>query len=239
MEPSCCNATVGPPTFGPSISADLRGWQMRRWLYAVTALRGDVAGGECVACYDRAMEGANTQSDHAAVPAAPTRKVCASPGRMAQDPYAYRRHRFVVQICDLRSQTSPCFGRRGNLTVPRSLSPLHVNDYSSSTSSPLSTSTNPLRLRPVQIAPSLEVAVYELREPADLIHAYYATPLAAADPFGTVLWPGALYASRRLYSNREKIKDSTVLILGAGTGLGGAHGRRPARLPSSRATSMP
>jgi predicted nicotinamide N-methyase len=77
----------------------------------------------------------------------------------------------------------------------------------------------PVRLRPVTISPELTVTVYELAQPTDLVNSWYEAPSSAADPFGVVLWPGALYASRRLWERRESLAGASVAVMGAGTGL--------------------
>ena len=79
----------------------------------------------------------------------------------------------------------------------------------------------PLRVRPVRVANDLTINIYELAQPADLVNAWYGGDGRATgqDPFGVVLWPGALFASRRLWAAREELAGAKVLVMGAGTGL--------------------
>ena len=79
-----------------------------------------------------------------------------------------------------------------------------------------------LRSRGVEITPSLHLTVYEHAAPSSLVQSYYAEEQSKAlgDPFGLVLWPGALFASRLLASHAQaRVKGKTCLIMGAGTGL--------------------
>ena len=78
----------------------------------------------------------------------------------------------------------------------------------------------PVRARAVQVTPELELSVYELSSPGELVQQHWlGNSVGGADPFGTVLWPGALFASRRLCANADDVRDRTVLCLGTGTGL--------------------
>jgi predicted nicotinamide N-methyase len=78
----------------------------------------------------------------------------------------------------------------------------------------------PVRARCVQVTPELELSVYELSSPGELVQQHWLGKSAGgADPFGTVLWPGALFASRRLCANADNVRGRTILCLGTGTGL--------------------
>ena len=79
-----------------------------------------------------------------------------------------------------------------------------------------SAAADPVRRRTVQVTADLAVTVWELAQPADLVNAYNAGH-SMPDPFGVVLWPGALFAARRLCSS--SIEGKTILCMGTGTGL--------------------
>eukprot|EP00579_Thalassiosira_antarctica_P012296 CAMPEP_0201921626 /NCGR_PEP_ID=MMETSP0903-20130614/9899_1 /ASSEMBLY_ACC=CAM_ASM_000552 /TAXON_ID=420261 /ORGANISM="Thalassiosira antarctica, Strain CCMP982" /LENGTH=901 /DNA_ID=CAMNT_0048458619 /DNA_START=243 /DNA_END=2948 /DNA_ORIENTATION=+ len=71
----------------------------------------------------------------------------------------------------------------------------------------------------------LDVTVWEMEKPSDLIQEWWSideTERAArsfGDPFGIVMWPGSILASRELMKQHESIANATVLVLGAGTGV--------------------
>lgn len=78
-----------------------------------------------------------------------------------------------------------------------------------------------VRLRHVEVASDLGVTVHELRSPGPLVQQFISgglnTPIA--DPFGTVLWPGAHLAAKLMATHRDRIAGRRVLCLGTGTGL--------------------
>ena len=76
----------------------------------------------------------------------------------------------------------------------------------------------PLRSRKVEISPQLTLSVFEVARPASLVEQWSSGVKTAADPFGVVLWPGALYAARRLAASPPR-DGETCLVVGAGTGL--------------------
>jgi predicted nicotinamide N-methyase len=72
------------------------------------------------------------------------------------------------------------------------------------------------------------VTIWELQNPSKLMEIWWAADLDSAssvskekigDPFGVVFWPGSILASKVLYDHKEEVSNSTVLILGAGTGV--------------------
>jgi len=72
------------------------------------------------------------------------------------------------------------------------------------------------------------VTIWELENPSKLVEMWWAADMDSAstiskekigDPFGVVFWPGSILASRVLAEHKEEIYNSTVLILGAGTGV--------------------
>lgn len=76
----------------------------------------------------------------------------------------------------------------------------------------------------------LDVTVWEMDQPSDLIQEWWSIDEAeraarVGDPFGVVMWPGSILASREMmqqhYSSplKSPIANATVLILGAGTGV--------------------
>lgn len=94
----------------------------------------------------------------------------------------------------------------------------------------LANSNLQIRPRTVAAGPSLDVTIYELAEPRELVELWMASGeegLGALgggstpqhDPFGVVLWPGAALAAQLLSSNADALRGRTVLALGAGTGL--------------------
>lgn len=97
----------------------------------------------------------------------------------------------------------------------------------------LETIQNGLQVRPrtVQVSPALDVTIYELAQPRELVELWMGGDGGAAvgalnrgststhDPFGVVLWPGAHLAARMLDTNRNAVSGQSVLALGAGTGL--------------------
>ena len=71
----------------------------------------------------------------------------------------------------------------------------------------------PLRARPVQVTPDLAITVYEVNDPSHLVRDWSFggnRQGAFCDPFGTVLWPGALFAARRLAARREDVAGRDV-----------------------------
>ena len=84
----------------------------------------------------------------------------------------------------------------------------------------MSGGAGPLRVRPVRVTNHLSINIYELAQPADLVNAWYDGDSEATvqdpDPFGVVMWPGALFASRRLWATREELAGAKVLVMGAG-----------------------
>ena len=72
------------------------------------------------------------------------------------------------------------------------------------------------------------VTIWELEKPSKLIEMWWAADLDSSssvskekigDPFGVVFWPGSILASQFLGEHKDEIFNSTVLILGAGTGV--------------------
>ena len=78
---------------------------------------------------------------------------------------------------------------------------------------------SPVRSRAVSITPELTLSVYELAQPAQLVHDWSHGAKTASDPFGVVLWPGALFAARRLCMRPDDVSGATCCVVGAGTGL--------------------
>lgn len=76
-----------------------------------------------------------------------------------------------------------------------------------------------VRTRSVSITADMTLSVMEIAQPAPLVEDWSNGIKTASDPFGVVLWPGALYAARHLCSNPLGVKGATCLIVGAGTGL--------------------
>ena len=79
---------------------------------------------------------------------------------------------------------------------------------------------------------SLNVTVWEMDKPSKLIQEWWSIDESercsrVGDPFGVVMWPGSILASKELlklhYSNniqrKSPIVGATVLVLGAGTGV--------------------
>lgn len=107
----------------------------------------------------------------------------------------------------------------------------------------LANSNLPVRPRTVAVGPSLDITVYELAEPRELVELWMASGVDGPgalgggvatpqhDPFGVVLWPGAKLAAQLLSSNADALRGRTVLALGAGTGL---EALSAARLGASR-----
>ena len=87
------------------------------------------------------------------------------------------------------------------------------------------------------IKKGLDVTIWEMEKPSEMIQAWWtfdeSEKRGMGDPFGTVMWPGSILASMELMqqhychhhssfsssSSPSPIKDATVLILGAGTGV--------------------
>jgi len=76
----------------------------------------------------------------------------------------------------------------------------------------------------------LDVTIWEMDKPSDLIQEWWSIDDAernvrVGDPFGVVMWPGSILASKELMkqhyfsSSKSPITNSTVLVLGAGTGV--------------------
>ena len=75
---------------------------------------------------------------------------------------------------------------------------------------------------------TIEVTVWEMEKPSEIIQTWWSVEesdrAAMGDPFGVVMWPGSIVASKELMKNHHcnspsKVENSTVLVLGAGTGV--------------------
>lgn len=72
------------------------------------------------------------------------------------------------------------------------------------------------------------ITIWELESPSKLMQLWWDADLdpsavvkkeKIADPFGTVVWPGSILASKELIQHKDQITNSTVLVLGCGTGV--------------------
>lgn len=88
----------------------------------------------------------------------------------------------------------------------------------------------PVRSRniPIGIDDLKEITIWELDKPSKLMDLWWSADLDSSaavkkekigDPFGVIMWPGSILASKELANHRGVLIDSTVLILGAGTGV--------------------
>lgn len=76
---------------------------------------------------------------------------------------------------------------------------------------------------------SLDVTVWEMASPSEMIQNWWSVDQSErtsgiGDPFGVVMWPGSIVASKMLmkqhFTNLQSpVANATVLILGAGTGV--------------------
>ena len=76
----------------------------------------------------------------------------------------------------------------------------------------------------------LNVTIWEMHKPSELIQEWWSIDKPeqekrVGDPFGVVMWPGSILASKELMKqhlcpqDQSSITNATVLVLGAGTGL--------------------
>ncbi len=74
-----------------------------------------------------------------------------------------------------------------------------------------------------------DVTVWELDNPSKLMEMWWSADLDPAsapikkekigDPFGVIMWPGSILASKELARHQKEVYNSTVMVLGPGTGV--------------------
>lgn len=88
----------------------------------------------------------------------------------------------------------------------------------------------PVRSRsvPIDTTEVDTIQIWELEEPSKLMEMWWSADLDPSatvkkekigDPFGVIMWPGSILASKELVKHRDQVANSTVLVLGAGTGV--------------------
>lgn len=85
------------------------------------------------------------------------------------------------------------------------------------------------RTVPISTTTIPSLTIYELESPSSLVELWYqsnpdhqpstTSASGSGDPFGVVMWPGSVRASRELVRWKEEVRDKVVLVLGAGTGV--------------------
>ena len=76
--------------------------------------------------------------------------------------------------------------------------------------------------RSVRLADDWSVTIWEKYQPAATVDHYWSTQsrsVKALDPFGLVNWPGSIVAAQELRKYQGEIENSTVMVMGAGTGV--------------------
>ena len=82
----------------------------------------------------------------------------------------------------------------------------------------------PVISRTIQIADDMNVTVWEMEKPSEIIQEWWSIDESertsrVGDPFGVIMWPGSILASRELIKHQQAVSNATVLVLGAGTGV--------------------
>mmetsp|Transcript_10318 Transcript_10318/g.14829 ORF Transcript_10318/g.14829 Transcript_10318/m.14829 type:complete len:176 (+) Transcript_10318:2-529(+) len=82
----------------------------------------------------------------------------------------------------------------------------------------------PIISRTIQIADDMNVTVWEMEKPSEIIQEWWSIDESertsrVGDPFGVIMWPGSILASRELMKQQQTVSNATVLVLGAGTGV--------------------
>ncbi len=82
----------------------------------------------------------------------------------------------------------------------------------------------PIISRTIQIADDMDVTVWEMEKPSEIIQEWWSIDESertsrVGDPFGVIMWPGSILASRELMKQQQTVSNATVLVLGAGTGV--------------------
>lgn len=82
----------------------------------------------------------------------------------------------------------------------------------------------PIISRTIQIADDMNVTVWEMEKPSEIIQEWWSIDESerasrVGDPFGVIMWPGSILASRELMKQQQAVSNATVLVLGAGTGV--------------------
>ena len=82
----------------------------------------------------------------------------------------------------------------------------------------------PIISRTINIAENMNVTIWELERPSSLIQEWWSLDenereSRVGDPFGVVMWPGSIVASKELMKQQKNVLNAEVLILGAGTGV--------------------
>eukprot|EP00986_Skeletonema_menzelii_P015483 scaffold11881_cov149-Skeletonema_menzelii.AAC.10 len=82
----------------------------------------------------------------------------------------------------------------------------------------------PIISRSIQIADEMNVTVWEMEKPSEIIQEWWSIDESertsrVGDPFGVIMWPGSILASRELMKQQQAVSNATVLVLGAGTGV--------------------
>ena len=82
----------------------------------------------------------------------------------------------------------------------------------------------PIISRTIPIADEMNVTVWEMEKPSEIIQEWWSIDESertsrVGDPFGVIMWPGSILASRELMKQQKYVSNATVLVLGAGTGV--------------------
>jgi predicted nicotinamide N-methyase len=123
-----------------------------------------------------------------------------------------------------------CYGLSANVNAAKTVIPLRVQDENVKPQKKKMEGKIPVRSRivPIDTKEVDTITIWELEEPSKLMEMWWSAdldPSAAVkkekigDPFGVIMWPGSILASKELVQHRAQIANSTVLVLGAGTGV--------------------
>jgi len=131
-------------------------------------------------------------------------------------------------ILTLHFLISRCRGFSAN--IAKTVIPLRVQDEKVKPQKKKLDGKIPVRARivPIDTKEVDTITIWELEEPSKLMEMWWSADLDPSsavkkekigDPFGVIMWPGSILASKELVKHRDQVVNSTVLVLGAGTGV--------------------
>lgn len=82
----------------------------------------------------------------------------------------------------------------------------------------------PVRARavPIDTKEIDTITAWELEDPSTMMEEWWADEEGKkelVDPFGVIMWPGSILASKEMVHHKAQVANKTVLVLGAGTGV--------------------